>query len=192
MSREDVRDVSGLARAIHERLRELEGGGVYIDVTEEMEEILLHDATYVPRRPSMQPVREPSYNAVERAAARLQTTVGALAGERPHTPVYSGPPSAAEEERRRAHHDAGGHASPFTALVFPPHDGQSAAVFIADFPMVQAFGATEEEALARAREGLDVLLTRLYEKTVTGLETQGRPFRREPFAFHPPGAGRTR
>jgi predicted RNase H-like HicB family nuclease len=184
--------VLGFARIMHDRLRELEAGGRDVAVTPEIEALLAVDPTYTPRDGSVQPNTNPRMNDVERAARILRTTVSALMGEKPHMAVYAGPPSNAEEERRRVHREAGGEPTPFTVLLFPPVGDTKAQALIAEFPIVDAFGDTEEEALESLREALDALLTRTYEKSTSMIVTHGRTYKRQPFNFQPPAAGRVR
>ena len=181
-----------LARIMHDRLRELEGGGREVALTPAIEALLAVDPTYTPRDTSVEPNTNPRMHDVEAAARVLRTTISAVMGEKPHMAVYAGPPSKAEAERRRVHGEVGGEPTPFTVLVFPPEGDVKAQALIAEFPIVDAFGDTEEEALEALREALDALLTRTYEKTSSMLITNGRAYRRAPFAFQPPAAGRVR
>jgi predicted RNase H-like HicB family nuclease len=179
-----------LAQRMHARLRELEAGGRSITVTPAMEAILLNDPAYVPRRQDVRPDRKPTVREVDAAARALRTTIGALVSEQPHPLVYGGPPSAAEEEYRRVHREGGGSATPFTALLFPPKDDHRAIALVAELPLLQAQGDTEEEALEALREALEVLLIHGYETTIAALDASGRTFVKAPFAFQRPAAGR--
>ena len=191
MSRKADPKIQALAHAIHLRLRELEGSGRVVEVTPEMESILLNDPSYVPRHPGVRRITNPSMNVVKESANVLRTTIGALFGVELHPSGYAGPPSEAEKERRQIHR-RGGTATPFTAVVFPAHVNDKVVAMIAEYPFGYSVGGTEEEALEALREALDFLLTDAYENTLATLKEKGRTFRQVPFAFQPPAKGRTR
>jgi len=192
MSRKPNPRIVALAHTIHLRLRELEGGGRIVEVPRAMEAILVNDPSYVPRHRGVRPATNPSIRLVEDVSRALHTTVGALLGEEPHPPVYTGPPSEAENERRAIHREGGGSATPFTVLVFPSDSEAKIMAMIAEYPFMYTVGDTEEEALELMREALDFLLIDAYEHTLEKIKERGRPFRQAPFAFQPPGKGRTR
>jgi predicted RNase H-like HicB family nuclease len=182
-------EILRLARVMHERLRELEGGGREVALTPAVEELLAVDPAYTPRR-DVQPNPNPRMSVLEEATRVLRTTIHALMGGQPHPAVYSAPPTAAEAARRRIHREAAGSPTPFTVLLFPPAGEWKAQAILAELPMVRAAGDTEDEALDALREALDVLLTRAYEETTARIDTRGRTFRQSPFLFQPPGEGR--
>lgn len=192
MKEEANDDILALARAIHSRLQELEAGGLKIEVTRNVEELLLNDPSYVRRLPRTRRNSNPALKAVEDAARMLRTRVSALVGEQPHPAVYTAPPSSEEDDRRRIHQEGGGDATPFTMLLFAPEGDTQAVAIIAEYPVAQAFGETEAEAIEALREAVDILLIRTYENTVHRIDTRGRAFVQAPFHFHPPAAERTR
>src|SRR5690349_15215890 len=88
--------ILALARVMHDRLRELEGGGRDVALTPPVEALLAVDPTYTRRDASVEANTNPRLNDVEEAARVLRTTIPALMGEKPHMAVYTGPPSKAE------------------------------------------------------------------------------------------------
>jgi predicted RNase H-like HicB family nuclease len=191
-STESSSDILRLARVMHDRLRDLEGGGHDVALTPAVEELLAVDPTYTPRNPSVKPNANPLLSAVGTAARLLRTSIPALMGEQPHTPVYTAPPSKAEEERHRIHRDGGSNPTPFTVLSFPADGDVKAQAFIAELPIVYAVADSEHEALEALREALDAVLIRAYETTTAKIDTRGRAYKQAPFPFQPPAAGRVR
>jgi len=90
MTRKTDPKIRALAQTIHLRLRELERSGRVVEVTPEMESILLNDPSYVPRYPGVRRITKPSMNVVKDSANVLRTTMGALFGVELHPPVYTG------------------------------------------------------------------------------------------------------
>jgi len=81
-------DIRSLAKAINRRREELEQTGRKVPITPAMSRILENDEDYIPYRPRKTAGRRkraaenPAVSTVMEIAAALDTTVGALLGER--------------------------------------------------------------------------------------------------------------
>ena len=81
-------DIRTLAKAINRRRTELEHAGRVVPITPAMSRILENDEDYIPYRPRKitgrrkRAAENPAVSTVATIAASLNTTVGALLGER--------------------------------------------------------------------------------------------------------------
>lgn len=181
-----------LGRSIHVRLQQLRNSGEHVEITDDMEAILLNDPTYERQRDGVVPEPNPGMLTLLRIARQLRTGVSAIVGENPHPPLYDHPPSELERQRHRVHAAAQGVSTPFTAVLYEEEDeaGTTVTAYVPEVPGAVAIGLSHDEALQRLAITLDAMLVRNYERARAGAEQPGRRVAEQPFPFAWPGDGR--